>query len=198
MTGIPNFPLDVAQGATFSNTFHWYAGETFMAPIEEIIVGYPTVIKVTAHGLPSVSNTPVILSGIDGCEILNSKDLGIEEAIYVDEDHFKMKASTVKDCWEVGSGEMTWIEPTDITDFTARMQIREKWHSTEFIHELTTENGGIALRVADARIILTIPPATTESFKFSKAVYDVEMISPGADITRIFEGIITLHREVTK
>jgi hypothetical protein len=195
---IPNFPLDIAQGATFSNTFHWYAGDTFMAPIEEIIVGYPTIIKVTAHGLPSVSDTPVILSGIDGCEILNSKDLGIDEAIYIDADHFKMRASTVKDCWGVGSGEITWIEPTDITGFTARMQIREKWHSTAFIHELTTENGGITLRVADAAIILEISPAVTETFKFNQAVYDVEMISPGADVTRIFEGIVTLHKEVTK
>ena len=109
-----------------------------------------------------------------------------------------MRASTVKQCWDVGSGEITWIEPTDITDFTARMQIREKWHSTTFIHELTTENAGIVLTVADASIILTIPPATTELFTFNQAVYDVEMISSAGDITRIFEGIVTLHKEVTK
>jgi len=195
---IPNFPLNIAQGATFSNTFNWYAGNTFMAPIEEIIVGYPTIIKITEHGLPTTSATPVILSGITGCEILNSDVLGIDEATYVDVDHFNMRISTVKDIWDVGSGEITWINPTDITNFTARMQIREKWHSVGFIHELTTENGGITLTTEDAGIVLTIPPAITETFKFNQAVYDVEMISPSTDITRIFEGTVTIHKEVTK
>ena len=64
----PRFELDMEQGATFNYTFHWYAGGKFMAPIEEIIVGYPTIIKVTAHGLPTISDTPVIISGVDGCD----------------------------------------------------------------------------------------------------------------------------------
>jgi len=126
----PRFELDMEQGATFNYTFHWYAGGKFMAPIEEITVGYPTRIKVTAHGLPTISDTPVIISGVDGCEILNSKDTGIEEAIYVDADHFDMPQSTVADKWVPGTGEMTYHQPSDITGFTARMQIREKWHST--------------------------------------------------------------------
>jgi hypothetical protein len=194
---IPNYHLEIAQGSTFSNTFHWYAGGKKMAPIEDICVGYPTRIKVTAHGLPTISDTPIILSGIGGCDILNSEELGIEQGIYVDADHFDMPQSTVKDVWKVGSGEMTYFKPTDITGFTAKMQIREKWHSTEFIHELTTENGGILLTVEDASIVLTILPADTATFKFNQAVYDVEMISPGADVTRVFEGLVTLHKRVT-
>lgn len=194
----PQFELDMEQGATFNYTFHWYAGGKFMAPIEEITVGYPTRIKVTGHGLPTISDTPVIISGVVGADILNSHDLGIDEAIYVDADHFDMPQSTVADTWECGTGEITYHKPSDITNFTARMQIREKWHSKDFIHELTTENGGITLTVEDASIEITVNPADTESFTFNKAVYDIEMISPGGDITRIIEGTITLHKEVTK
>ena len=194
----PRFELDMEQGATFNYTFHWYAGGKFMAPIEDITVGYPTRIKVTAHGLPTISDTPVILSGISGAEILNSHDLGIDEAIYVDADHFDMPQSTVADVWACGTGEVTYHKPSDITGFTARMQIREKWHSTNFIHELTTENGGIVLTVEDASIEITVTPADTSTFTFNKAVYDIEMIAPGGQITRIIEGTITLSKEVTK
>ena len=194
----PRFELDMEQGATFNYTFHWYAGGKFMAPIEDIIVGYPTRIKVTGHGLPTISDTPVIISGVSGCEILNSHDLGIDEAIYVDVDHFDMPQTTVADIWKPGTGEITYHKPSDIVGFTARMQIREKWHSKTFIHELTTENGGILLTVEDASIEITIAPIDTEAFTFNKAVYDIEMIAPGGDITRIIEGTITLHKEVTK
>jgi hypothetical protein len=194
----PRFLLDMEQGATFEYNFNWYAGGKFMAPIEDICIGYPTRIKVTAHGLPTISDTPVILSGIDGADILNSHDLGIEEAVYVDADHFDMPISTVKDKWVVGSGEMTYHKPTDITDYTARMQIRENWHATDIIHELTTENAGIVLTVEDAGIAITILPVDTEAFTFNVAVYDIEMISPSGQITRVIEGTVTLHKEVTK
>ena len=194
----PNYLLDMYQGATFSYTFHWYAGGKFMAPIEEIIVGYPTIIKVTAHGLPTNSDTPVILSGIVGCEILNSEDLGIEEMAYVDADHFSVPQSTVNKVWSPVTGEITYHKPSVITGYTARMQIREKWHSVAFIHELTTENGGITLTVEDASIELAITPVITAGFTFSNAVYDIEMIAPGGEITRIIEGTIMNHKEVTK
>ena len=198
----PRFDLDMEQGATFNYTFHWYAGGKFMAPIEEITVGYPTRIKVTAHGLPSVSDTPVILSGIitDGKDgsILNSHDTGIEEAIYIDADYFDMPQSTVGQEWCKGSGELTYHTPSDITGFTARMHIREKWHSITPIVELTTENGGITLTVEDASIELTLLPAATALYTFNKAVYDIELISPGGEVTRIIEGTITLYKEVTK
>jgi len=194
----PNFPLDIEQGADFINTFHWYAGGKSMAPIEDIQIGYPTRIKVTGHGLPSVSDTPVIISGVDGLRDINSTDLGIEEAIYVDANYFDMPISSVGETWVIGTGEITWHTPTNITGFTARMQIRAKKYSSSFIHELTTENGGITLTVADASIALSIPAATTAGFAFVGAWYDIELIGPGGDITRVVEGELTLIREVTR
>ncbi len=194
----PEFPLDIEQGASFSNTFNWYGGGKAMAPIEEIVVGYPTIIKATAHGLPTNSDTPMILSGIAGAEILNSSDLGIEEAVFIDVDHYSMPVSTVRHIWVVGSGEMTWYRPSDITNFTARMHIREKWYSAAFIHELTTENGGITLTVEDASILLEISAVDTAAFTFNQAFYDVELISPAGVVTRVFKGVITLIKEITK
>jgi len=205
----PRFNLEMDQGATFTTTFNWYGGGKFMAPIEDICIGYPTRITVTDHLLPSNSDTPVIISGVEPSadndqaskkrmELLNSTELGIAEVIYVDANNFDVPISTVKCNWETGTGEITWHKPTPITGFTARMHIREKWHSTDFIHELTTENGGITLTVEDASIQIDITAADTTAFTFNIAVYDIEMISPTGEITRVVEGTIKLIKEITK
>ena len=36
----------------------------------------------------------------------------------------------------------------DLSGYTARMQVREDFDSTEFIVELTTENGGIVIELS--------------------------------------------------
>ena len=102
------------------------------------------------------------------------------------------------DIWSVGSGEITYHIPTDLTGYTARMHIREKWHSKAFIHESTTENGGITLTPEDGGIKVDITAAETALFTFNKAVYDIELIDAGGIVTRIVEGIFTLNKEVTK
>jgi hypothetical protein len=130
--------------------------------------------------------------------VLNSKDTGVELADYVDDDHFNLPVSTVAQEWCVGSGEMTWYLPTDITGYTARCQIRKRWHSSTFEAELTTENGGITLTTEDAGIELYIDAATSAAFTFDKAVFDVEMISAGGDIVRVVQGVIEVSREVTR
>jgi hypothetical protein len=126
----PEFAIDIEQGTTFQHTFHWYGGGKFMAPIEDIQVGYPTVITVTGHMLNSVSPTPVIISGVEGCPDLNSEDTGIEPATRNDADTFQMPVSTVGDTWKEGTGEITYFMPTDLTGYTGRMQIRKNWYST--------------------------------------------------------------------
>jgi hypothetical protein len=195
----PKFPLSIDQGGSFTTTFNWYGGGMFMAPIEEIRVGYPTIIKVTGHGLPQVSDTPMILSGIDGADILNSVEHTIEEAHWEDADHFSMPVSTVKDVWVTGSGECTYHMPVpDLETYTAKMHIREKWHSPDFIHELTTENGGITLTTDDASILLIIDATDTLAFTFNQAHYDIDLIDSGGIVTRFAEGIVTLNKGITR
>jgi len=193
----PHFDLEMDQGADWSNTFNWYGGGTFRAPIEEIDPGYPTQIRVTAHGLPSSSDTPVILSGIIGAEVLNSKDTGIEMCTRVDADYFTVPVSTVASEWLVGTGEMTFYLPTNIAAFTARCKLKKYWHSTTALATLTTENGGIVLDANDGSIKLIITDTVTAGFTFTTCVYDVEMISGTGEVTRAFKGTITLSREIT-
>lgn len=194
----PVFDFNIEQGSDFTNTFNWYGGGKRMAPIEDIEVGYPTRIQVTAHGLPTVSETPVIISGVKGCPQLNSTDLGIEQMTPDGPDHFLAPISTVNTNWEPGTGEVTWHDVTDISGCTARMQIRKSWHSKDIIYEMTTENSGIKLTVDDASIEIFIPAAITTDFAFAKAFYDIEVIDPAGNITRVVKGQLTLIREITR
>ena len=88
--------------------------------------------------------------------------------------------------------------PIDLTGYTARMQIREKRTSPSFIHELTTENGGITLGGALGTIVLLITSDDTTLFTFKSAVYDLELIAGSGIVTRLLQGSVTLSTEATK
>lgn len=193
----PQFRLHIEQGVNFEHTFQWLAGGVFMAPIEHIEEGYPTVATVTAHGLNSVSAHPVIISGVEGCDALNSSNSDIALCSRISADTFSIPLSAVGQVWEEGTGEITYHMPTDMTGYTARCVIRKNWFSDTVIHELTTENGGITLVLADGSIQLTIPKASTAAFTFTHGVYDVDMIASSGDEIRVFKGPVTLHREVS-
>lgn len=85
----------------------------------------------------------------------------------------------------------------DITGFTARMQIRKTISSTEIIHELTTENGGIILG-DDGAFLIYISDSVTKTFNFTTAVYDLEFVNLEGDVIRLLEGAVQLSLEVTR
>ncbi len=194
----PIFEVGMEQGADFYTTINWYGGGIAMGVIEEIEMGYPTKVQVTGHGLPTASPTPVIISGVQGAEILNSTDTGIELCTVVDDDHFTVPLSTVAYEWIPGTGEITWHTPTDITNFTARCQLRSKWHSGSVIQEFKTDDSTIILNANDASIQLGILGAATQALSFNKGYGDIELIAPGGAITRVARIIATFSREMTK
>jgi hypothetical protein len=88
----------------------------------------------------------------------------------------------------------------DLTDYTARMQVREWKDSTTVLLELTTENGGIILTPTVGLVTLYAHGDETAALDFGDGVYDVEIVepAPGADPIRIMEGRVSLSREVTR
>lgn len=98
--------------------------------------------------------------------------------------------------------DLQWIantNPVNITGYQARMQIRNKVSSPEFIYEMTTENGCITFKDAEkGQIQLFISNVDTASFIFDSAVYDLEFVAPNGDVTRLLEGKVTLSLEVTR
>ncbi len=95
--------------------------------------------------------------------------------------------------WEVPAGT-----PVDLTTFDARMQIRETAASTTIIFELTVSNSRIVLGGINGTIALIVAAADTATIDAGSYVYDLELISPGGDVTRLLEGDAIVTAEVTR
>ena len=96
--------------------------------------------------------------------------------------------------------QLTWTidgTPVDLTFYTARMQIREKYISAVYELNLTTENGGIVLGGEDGTVSITISSVDTSSIIAKEYVYDLELDS-GGEVTRIIEGKFIVTPEVTR
>jgi hypothetical protein len=89
--------------------------------------------------------------------------------------------------------------PVDLTGYAARMQIREKISSPNYIVNLTTENGGIVIRDAvNGKFSIEISADATTTMNFKTAVYDLEFVSPDGIVRRLLGGTVTLSPEVTR
>jgi hypothetical protein len=191
----PDFPLNVEQGTDFDHTLQWYGNGKFIAPIENVEVGYPTILTVTAHLFSALSPTPVIISGVEGCPHLNSTDTSIALATRVTDDIFTVQLSTVNNDWISGTGEITYWKPVDLTDgWTGVCNIRKNWYSSAILHTISTTAGTMTLG-ADGSVRLQISNIDTAAFTFTGAVYDIDLTKLGI-ISRVFKGPISLHRDI--
>jgi hypothetical protein len=98
---------------------------------------------------------------------------------------------------------ITWSDsaknPYNLTNFTARMQVRSAVSSTIKVLELTTENGRIILHGAvDYNINLLVDATTTAALAPGLYVYDLEIVSPAGKVTRLIEGNFKVKAEVTR
>lgn len=93
-------------------------------------------------------------------------------------------------------------QPLDITGYTARSQIRQSISTNTIIHEMTTENGGIAVTGPSGYLDIAITDLKTQAFKFtSPAVWDLELVAPVAAnsvVSRLLKGNVYLDPEVTR
>ena len=86
-----------------------------------------------------------------------------------------------------------------LTNYTARLSIREKVTSTDVLYEASTDtDDGIEITEPLGEVQLEIPAATTEDWTWKKGVYDLEIISPAGKVTRIAQGTVKVSLEVTR
>jgi hypothetical protein len=178
----------------------WYGAGKICKLVEDITPGCPTSVNITAHGIPSGSEFPVFISHVKGATRANTKPTQPVVATYIDVDNFFIDKDTVGQTYTASTGLLTYFAPTDLTSYTARMQIRESRDSTVIIADLTSASGDIAIDAALGKITVTITAAATALYTFDTAVYDLEVIDDSVEpvVTRIVEGEIELCKEVTK
>lgn len=100
------------------------------------------------------------------------------------------------------SQEFLWQDadqdPVDLTGYAARMMARANVADAAPFLDLTTENGGIALGGASGTVTLSMSAAATAAITAAVGAYDLELIAPGGDVTRLVQGAITISREITR
>lgn len=88
--------------------------------------------------------------------------------------------------------------PIDISGYTARMQVRRSYDAPTPLLNLTTENGCITLGGVAGTLAVEAPASMTSSLPPKPSVYDLELISPSGDVTRLIRGAAAISPEVTK
>ena len=89
------------------------------------------------------------------------------------------------------------MQPVDMTGYTGRMQIRTSAKATEVLKELTTENGGMT--IVGGEITLYMSATDTASITATRpCIYDLEVVAPNSDVTRLVGGHVTWSPEVTR
>ncbi len=90
-------------------------------------------------------------------------------------------------------------KPIDLTDYSARMQVRRLHSSVEVLLCLDSSTGsGIVLGGKAGTIEIRIEADKAALLNFSQGVYDFELINPEGEVERLIEGIVKLSPEVTR
>lgn len=95
---------------------------------------------------------------------------------------------------------LTWTTsgtPVNLTNYTARMQVRASHPDQSTVLSLTS-GSGITLGGTAGTILLEASPTTTAGVASGQYVYDLELVSPGSAVTRLVEGTFICDPEVTR
>lgn len=87
--------------------------------------------------------------------------------------------------------------PVDITDWSARMHIRRRASDDTAIAELASPDQ-ITVGTTDGAVTLALTTAATAALPAIEGVYDLEMVDPSGEATRILEGKMHITSEVTR
>ena len=200
----------IIQGKTFTDDLRYGVLPFVFKPILDIPFTPPLMIKAVGHGL--LDGWMFAFSGIDnkGPSKLNAKtdppgikDYYTARIVDVDTIRVDLVNSTLLPQYKAGThgGYIQYLTPANLDGFQARMHIRENLDE-EPIFFLTTENGGLAIDIANAKVTWTLTAIQTAAMSSSKAVYEIELVTIDSDgreiVVPFVAGKIKIEREVTR
>lgn len=188
----------VYQGSTFLQQLRWESETKTYIPITSITKTAPVQITVqTAGSLPPVGWRVRVTN------VLGMKELNMSEDTYhilTSKNNATIELNSINSVGYstyTSGGILEFNTPVDLSNYTARMQIRKKLKDADVLLTLTTENGGIVLNNTTKTITINITATQTAALTFNSAVYDLEFINSGI-VTRFAEGNLLLQQEVTR
>lgn len=192
--------LTIRRGETFTRVVRWEAMPVVFKAISGITQAAPAVVTANGHGIPDGWRVAIV--SVKGMTQINAESDPPTAA-----DYHKVKVLTANTLQLEGvntslfkpytsGGYLQFNTPVDLSGCTARMQIKDKVGGT-VLKSLTTENGGITLDNTLKTITINISAADAAAFTWTKAVYDLEMVSTGGVVTALLEGTVKVTPEVT-
>lgn len=88
--------------------------------------------------------------------------------------------------------------PVDITGYSARMQVRQRYVSTSTVLSLTSPSSGISLGTTNGQIQIVVSASTMAGVDAGDYRYDLELVSGSGVVTRLLMGSFTVRAEVTR
>jgi len=202
MPQIARVPLSIVQGASADFVFRWATGRRIYADISAVSDLAPLTVTATAHGIVADA-WPVFLTDMEGLEEINS-DCDFQRGVIVDVDTLRFDAINAKEFGPyVSGGTVTYFDPTILTGYTARMQIRPNQPSETIYEDLTTSDirlptTGIVVDNATKRIDVLLDSLVTAAYTWLSGVYMLEMIAPTGEVYTIAQGSVKVIQEVTR
>jgi len=196
MTAPAKINFKIYQGSTFNETLRWESSTQVYVPITNIDKSAPLVVTAPNHNVPV--EWRVKFTNVGGMTELNNSDT-YYQVTAATEDTITINAinSLGYKAYTTG-GVVEYNQPIDLTGVVARMQIRARLEDATVLEELTTENGGIVIDNASKTIKLFLSALTTANYTFTSAVYSLEVITSGGQVTPFIQGSISLIKEVTR
>ena len=87
--------------------------------------------------------------------------------------------------------------PVNVTDYTARMQVRQKYTSSSTVLSLVSPTN-ITLGGGAGTIVITASATSMAAVASGEYVYDLEMVASNGVVTRLVQGTFTVRPEVTR
>ncbi len=192
----------IKQGSSWSRVLRWESPTITYKPITAITKSAPVAITATGHGIPD--GWRVNIQSVQGMKQINADNIppktkDYHKATVVDANTISLNdVNALEYSTYTSGGVIAFNTPIDLTGYTARMQIKAKLADATNILELTTENGGIAVNNTDKTTTVTLTAAQTTALTFKSAVYSLEMVASGGQVTEVMSGSVTLDKEVTR
>jgi len=88
--------------------------------------------------------------------------------------------------------------PADLTNYTAALQLRTEPQSTNYVLNLTTQNGGIVITGPTGEIAVHATHTQTGAINEGPYYYDLEIYSDTGVTTRVAQGQAIVSAQVTR
>jgi hypothetical protein len=88
--------------------------------------------------------------------------------------------------------------PVNLSNYTAKMQIRKSAASSDVLHELSTANGRLTITANEGKVTMIFAASVSAGFTWRRGVYDLELTSVNGTVKRLLQGEITVSPEVTR